>query len=302
MRRLQLHGVITALVTPFTANGDVDESSMREIVRFQLDSGIHGFFPMGTNGLGPAMEPAKRMKAAEIVVSETAGRIPVIIQVGASDPMISIELAVHAQRIGASAIASVTPFYYNPDNLAIVEYYTRLTKATKLPTLVYNIPRHTGNNISPELLSALSKIPGIVGIKDSSRDFTQLLDYINAVPPEFMVISGTDSFIFSALCAGMQAGVSAIANPFPDLLVHLYEHYQKRDFDAAKLLQLRINALRSTLSKPPIAPLLETLRMRGLTSGDVKLPLRSMTNAEIQDLHEALHKIVPEVNLDMRRN
>ena len=272
---------------------------MRELVRFQLDSGIHGFFPLGTNGMGPSTESEERKKVAEIVVSETAGRIPVIIHVGAADPDTSIELAIHAQKIGASAVASVTPFYYNPDNQAIVNYYTQLSEATSLPTFVYNIPRHTGNNVSVELLSQLSKIPGIVGIKDSSRDFSQLLDYLNSAPLGFNVISGTDSFIYPALCAGTQAGVSAIANAFPELLVQLYTKYEKGELNEARQIQLRIHSFRAILEKPPITPLLETLRMRGLRSGKVKLPLRSMTPTEIQALRDSLRKAVPEVNLSL---
>jgi len=299
MRNLPLHGIITALVTPFSSTGKVDEESMRDLVRFQLDSGIHGFFPLGTNGMGPVMESQERRKVAEIVVSETAGRITVIVHVGAADPDTSIELAIHAQKIGASAVASVTPFYYNPDNQAIVNYYTRLSEATTLPTFVYNIPRHTGNNVTVELLLQLSKIPGIVGIKDSSRDFCQLLDYLNCAPVGFNVISGTDSFIYPALCTGTQAGVSAIANAFPELLVKLYTKFEEGELNEARKIQLKIQWLRTTLEKPPIAPLLETLRMRGLGSGKVKLPLRSMTPAETQALLDSLRKIMPEVSLSL---
>lgn len=299
MRNLSLHGIITALVTPFSSTGKVDEGSMRELVRFQLDSGIHGFFPLGTNGMGPATDIQERKRVAEIVVDETDGRIPVIVHVGAANPDSSIELAVHAQAIGASAVASVTPFYYNPDNQAIVDYYTRLSEATALPTFVYNIPRHTGNNVSAELLSQLSKIPGIVGIKDSSRDFSQLLDYLIAAPPGFSVISGTDSFVFPAFCAGTQAGVSAISNALPELLVQLYTKYQKGELSEARQLQLRIHSLRSILEKPPITPLLETLRMRGFRSGKVKLPLRSMTPTEIQVLHDSLRKAMPDIKLSL---
>jgi len=296
MQNISLSGIITALVTPFSSDGKVDEIAMREIVRFQLDSGIHGFFPLGTNGMGPATEFEERKRVAEIVVNETARRIPVIIHVGAADPDASIALAIHAREIGASAVASVTPFYYNPDSLAIVDYYTRLSEATRLPTFVYNIPRLTGNNVSVELLSQLSKIPGIVGIKDSSRDFSQLLDYLNCAPSGFNVISGTDSFIYAGLCSGTKAGVSAIANVFPELLVQLYRKCEDGELSEARQIQLRIHALRAILEKPPITPLLEALRMRGLRSGKVKMPLRSMIPSEIQALGDSLRKAVPEVS------
>jgi len=296
LRSLALRGVITALVTPFTQDGDIIEESIRELVRFQLKAGVHGLFAFGTNGMGPAMEVPQRKKAAEVIVSETAGRIPVIVHVGGMDLHVGIELAAHAEKIGASAVACVTPFYYHPDATAVVEHYNRLSESTTLPLLLYNIPSNTGNNLSAETVRTLSKIPGIVGIKDSSRDFLQLLDFLSISPPGFCVISGTDSFFFSALCAGVQAGVSGFANAFPELMVQIYEDYTRGDLAEAKKLQLKIHSLRAALTKPEIAPLLETLRMRGLKSGKVKLPLRSMSTEEIRTLYEFLRNSLPEIN------
>ena len=294
VRSLALHGVITALVTPFTQEGDIIEESIRELVRFQLKAGVHGLFAFGTNGMGPAMEVSQRKKAAEIIVSETADHVPVIVHVGGMDLRVGIELAAHAQKIGASAVACVTPFYYHPDVLATEEHYRRLSEATTLPVLLYNIPGNTGNNLSAEIVGRLSKIPGIVGIKDSSRDFLQLLDYLSISPSGFNVISGTDSFFFSALCAGIRAGVSGLANAFPELMVSVYEAYTRGDLTEAKKLQLKIHSLRAALTKPEIAPLLETLKMRGLKSGTVRLPLRSMSNEEVRTLHEFLRNSLPE--------
>ena len=299
MRSLTLRGVITALVTPFSQDGEILEDSIRELVRFQLKSGVHGLFAFGTNGMGPAMEVQQRKKAAEIIVSEAAGRVPIIVHVGGMDPRTGIELAAHAQKIGASAVACVTPFYYHPDPRGVVEHYKQLSESTTLPVLVYNIPSNTGNNLTAETVVRLSNIPGIVGIKDSSRDFLQILDFLSVSPPGFNVISGTDSFFFSALCAGVQAGVSGLANAFPELMVQVYENYTRGSFSEAKRLQLKIHSLRSALAKPEIAPLLAVLRMRGLKSGNVKLPLRSMSAEEIKSLYEFLRKTLPEFNFTL---
>ena len=299
MRSLTLHGVITALVTPFSQDGEIIEDSIRELVRFQLRAGVHGLFAFGTNGMGPAMEVQQRKKAAEIIVNETADHVPVIVHVGGMDPRMSIELAAHAQKIGASAVACVTPFYYHPDAQAIVEQYKQLSESTTLPVLVYNIPGNTGNNLTADTVARLSKIPGIVGIKDSSRDFLQILDFLSISPPGFNVISGTDSFFFSALCAGVQAGVSGLANAFPELMVQVYESYTRGSLSEAKKTQLKIHSLRSALTKPEIAPLLATLRMRGLKSGTVKLPLRAMSTDEVKNLYEFLRKTLPEYSFTL---
>jgi 4-hydroxy-tetrahydrodipicolinate synthase len=247
--------------------------------------------------MGPAMRPEERKRVAEVVVDEVRHRVPVIVQVGASDPTVNVELARHAEKIGAEAIASLTPFYYHPDELAIVEHYERLSQATQLPLLVYNIPGNTGINVSAKLLQKLCRIPNLVGIKDSSRDFSQLVDYLRVVPEEFNVINGTDSYHFSAFCAGIHAAVSATSNAFPDLFVEMYEAYRSKDLEKGKALQLKINALRVATSEPQITPHLEALRMRGLQSGFVRPPLRSMTGAEIAALRNSISQIIPEIQL-----
>jgi 4-hydroxy-tetrahydrodipicolinate synthase len=295
--KLTLEGIITALVTPFSPNGEVDESSLRELVRFQLKSQVNGLYPLGTTGLGPIMPTEQRKRVAEIAVEEAGHRIPVIIQVGAADSVSSLELALHAQKIGADAVASLTPFYYQPGEPAIIEYFTKLSEATALPLLVYNIPRNTGNNVNADLLVKLSKLPHVCGIKDSSRDFSQLLDYIQKVPQGFHVINGTDSYLFSAFCAGAHAGVSATANAFPELFVEMYRAFRTNDFEKGKILQLKIHAIRQALSSPPIAPILEALRLRGFHSGMVKTPLRSMTAEEIENLRSQIASIVPDIRL-----
>lgn len=292
-----LRGIITALVTPFTKDGQVDEEAMGELVQFQLKNKVNGFFPLGTTGMGPVMEVSQRKRVAEIVVEKADGRVPVIVQVGAADPAASLDLARHAEKIGADAVAGLTPFYYHPGEEATIDYFEKLARTTSLPLLIYNIPPNTGNNVDAKLLEKLSKIPGVVGIKDSSRDFSQLLDYLLAVPEGFNVITGTDSFLFSALCAGSHGGVSATANAFPELFVEIYEAYRARDFEKGKALQIKIHSLRDALARPPIAPLLETLKMRGLRGGFVKPPLRSMRTDEIQALRAAMSIILPEMRL-----
>jgi 4-hydroxy-tetrahydrodipicolinate synthase len=292
-----LRGIITALLTPFSATGEVDDGALEELVDFQIRSRINGLFPLGTTGMGPAMEPAERKRVAEIVVKSVNGRVPVIVQVGDSNPKVSLELARHAENLGADAVACLTPFYYHPGTDSIVEHYRRLTEATKLPVLVYNIPRNTGVNVDAKLLVQLSRIPNVVGIKDSSRDFSQLLDFLSVVPKGFTVINGTDSYQFSAFCAGVDAGVSATANPFPELFVQLYEAYRSNSIKTGQELQAKIHSLRDVMSSPPLAPLLEVLKLRGLKSGSVRPPLRSMNSSEIASLRTAVSRLMPELSV-----
>ena len=294
---LRLHGIITALVTPFLKSGEVDQPALEEIVQFQLRSRVNGLFPLGTTGMGPAMEPEERKRVAEIVINEVDGKIPVIVQVGDSNPKTSLALARHAENAGADAVACLTPFYYNPGPDAIVEHYTRLAKETSLPLLVYNIPRNTGINVDLKLLKQLSQIPHVVGIKDSSRDFSQLLDFLRAMPDGFLVVNGTDSYQFSAFCAGAPAGVSATANPVPDLFVQMYEAYTSGNLNRGQELQKKIYGLRELLTNPPLAPLLEALKFRGLKSGTVRPPLREMNPTEVMNLRTSFRQLVPEMGI-----
>jgi 4-hydroxy-tetrahydrodipicolinate synthase len=292
---LKLEGIITALVTPFTSDGQVDGEAVDEIVEFQIGKGVNGLFPLGTTGMGPAMEPEERKRVADVVVKKANRRVPVIVQVGASDPLISLELARHAEGIGADAVACLTPFYYHPGADSIVDYYKRLTQATMLPVFVYNIPSNTGNNVDANLLLQLSRIRNVVGIKDSSKDFSQLLDYLETVPEGFTVINGTDSYLFSAFCAGVNAGVSATANVCPELFVEMYAAYKANNLDRGRILQMKIHSVRNATSTPTIAPLLEVLKMRGLKSGNVRPPLRQMNATEIANLRSVMGRILPQL-------
>ncbi len=297
VKNFKLEGVITALATPFKLNGDIDEEAMHELVQFQIKSGVNGFYPLGTTGLGPVMDANQRMQVAELVVREVQGRLPVIIQVGASDPSMALELARHAEKIGADAVASLNPFYYHPGEEATIDYFEKLSRATELPLFLYNIPSNTGNNIDAELLSKLCKIPKVVGIKDSSRDFLQLLDYLSVVPDGFNVINGTDTYQFSALCAGVNAGVSATANAFPEFFVQMYRAFKAGDIEKGKTLQIKVHSTRNLLSQPPIAPILEVLKMRGLKGGSVRSPLRPMTPNEVGALRDSIRLLLPELSL-----
>ena len=296
-RELRLQGIITALVTPFSDIGEVDETALEEVVQFQVRSGVNGLFLLGTTGMGPAMEPDERKRVAEVVVGAVDGRIPVIVQVGDTNPNVTIDLACHAEKIGADAIASLTPFYYNPGTEGIIGHYERLARQTKLPILVYNIPRNTGINVDAKLLSQLSQIPSVAGIKDSSSDFSQLLDYLGTVPDGFTVMNGTDSYQFSAFCAGVDAGVSATANAVPELFVRMYDAYKSNKIMDGEKLQERIHALRTVMNTPPLAPFLEALKIRGFKSGNVRPPLRPMNPPEIAKLRAALGRLMPELSI-----
>jgi len=284
----KIEGIITALLTPFTEEGDVYEEALQELVEFQVKTGVHGLYPCGTVGEGPTMSTEQRKRVAEIVVDQVKARIPVIVHIGAINTTMTVELAKHAEEVGADALGCVTPYYYTLDDNAIMEHYRRVAEAVRIPIFVYNIPHRTNINVTPDLMVKLAKLPNIMGIKDSSRDFTQLCEYVEKLGKGVTVICGTDAFMIPALFVGAKGAISAVSNVFPELLVDSYDAYKKGNYEKAIALQYKITATRRVLSKPAIAPLKEALKMRGFRAGTVKSPLRPMTEEETIKLRDSL--------------
>jgi 4-hydroxy-tetrahydrodipicolinate synthase len=288
---LNVSGIITALVTPFDDDGKIAESNLRDIVEFQIREGVNGFFPCGTTGQAALMSLEERERVAEIVVEQTRGRIPVIIHIGCPDTASTVRLAKHAEKIGAEAIGCVSPYYYSSiDEESILEHFRLVAESVTIPVFIYNIPRCTGINLRPPLVSRIAQIKNVVGIKDSSHDFPQLLSLLATVPKGFSVINGSDAAIYPALMMGVSAAVSAAANAVPEICSSIHRLLISGDHAGATREQFRLNKLLSILSNPTIAPLMECLRLRGIASGKVRRPLRELSPKEESIVAAALRE------------
>jgi len=291
----RIEGIVTALVTPFNLDGELDENALHRIVEFQIEKGVHGLYPCATFGEGPTMTVEQRKRVAEIVIERSGRRVPVVVQVGASDASTTIELSRHAERVGADAVAVVTPYYYNPDEEALVEYYKQVSENVAIPVFIYNIPYRTTVNITPDIaLKIVAAAPRVQGIKDSSRDFMQVLEYIEKLPRDFIILNGADAYILPALIMGVSGAMSGYSNAFPELYVSLYDLFKRGDYEKAREVQFKINLTRRMLrlhAQPFIQPVKEAMKMRGIPAGFVKRPLRPMTEEEIDDLRSKLKKL-----------
>ncbi|MCT8137170.1 4-hydroxy-tetrahydrodipicolinate synthase [Anaerobacillus sp. CMMVII] len=289
-----IHGVIPAVLTPFTTNGDVNEKALRNYVNFLIEKGVHGLFPLGTNGSGPLMSVADRKKVITIVVEETNNRIPVIVHTGAISTDETIEMTKHAAEAGADAAAIVTPWYFPHDDISLELHFSAVAEAIpNLPLYLYNIPGNAKNELKPKLVQKLAaKHQNIRGIKDSSKDLSRLQDYIFSLGDGYEIVVGTDALVYPALAMGATGVVSAVGNCFPEVMVELYEAYQAGDMKKAKELQYRANQVRDVLKLGSyITPYYEALRLRGLDIGEVKLPLRSLTETEKDALKTGLQAL-----------
>ena len=290
-RKRGVEGLITALLTPFDASGRVSERALIELVHFQLESGCQGLYPCGTTGLGPLLQAEERKRVAEVVVREAAGRVPVIVQVGSADTSSTVELARHAEKVGADAVASLTPYYYRPGDNAVVSHFEKICNSISIPLFAYNIPQFTGNNLRPSLVAGMARKGTIKGIKDSSRDFLQLLDIIQGSPEGFTVVNGTEEYALYGLMAGTAGQVSGKANAFPELLRSLVAAFNSEDYESALEAQRLVTEVRNLLGERAISSYYEVLKQRGIDCGKPRGPFLPLDKAEQKRIKAGLTKL-----------
>ena len=190
------------------------------------------------------------------------------------------------------SVGAVPPYFMKPDEESILNHFKAIADATRLPVYIYNIPRQALNAVTPSMmLKLIEASSNIAGVKDSSRDFINVLDYLRILPEDFTVICGTDSYIYPAMVMGAKGAITGYANGFPDVYADFLKTIRSGDTEAAKKKQFEINVLRSKLQKPPLAPHYEALRLRGVDAGVPRAPLRGMTDAEKANLKTELEKL-----------
>ena len=295
-----VRGVITALVTPFDAQGKLNESSLERLVEFQIRTGVHGLSPCGTTGETALLTVEERQHIAEIAVRIAKGRIPVLVQTGAASTATTIALTRHAQKIGASAATVVTPWYFRYGDDALIQHYVRVAESVPdFPIYLYNIPQLTGNNLSPNVVHAIAdRCPNVVGLKDSCGILAQIIDSAGARGGKFNVAIGSDGLLLSAAVAGIGAGISGNANAVPELFVEFYNAFWRGDLAAAQAVQARIQHARRTLKDGGDLSLFKAvLTHRGIPAGGVRAPLlnasKEMVDTAIQSLRDTGIPLTP---------
>jgi len=250
--RKDFTGVGTALVTPFTKTGSLDEPAVRRLARRQVDAGVHILVPCGTTGETPTLSPAERRRIVEIVVEEAKGRSLVLAGAGGYDTREVIHAAAEMERAGANGLLSVTPYYNKPTPEGLCQHYAAIADSTKLPIIVYNVPGRTGCNIDPATLVRLATIPNIVGVKEASGNMTQMAEICRAVPDDFIVLSGDDALTLPLMSIGGRGIISVASNQVPAEMVQMVEAAERGDYVTArrwhaKLLPLmQINFIESS--------------------------------------------------------
>lgn len=267
-------GCGTALVTPFTRSGALDESAVRRLARRQLEAGIHFLVPCGTTGETPTLTPAERLRVVELVVAEAAGRVPVLAGAGGYNTHEVIESAQQMARAGADGILSVTPYYNKPTPEGLRQHYQAIAEAVPVPIIVYNVPGRTGVNVDVATLVHLSAIRNIIGVKEASGNVTQMCEFCRAVPDHFLVLSGDDALTLPVMSVGGRGVVSVASNEVPGEMARMVELAEAGDFTGARRLHhdllplMQINFIESS----PI-PVKAAMAMMGLLEEVYRLPM-----------------------------
>ena len=269
-------GVGTAMVTPFTASGELDEAAVRRLGRRQIDAGIHFLVPCGTTGESPTLTDDERVRIVEILVDEARGEVPVLAGAGGYNTREVIELADRMREVGASGLLSVTPYYNKPTQEGLYLHYRAIAESTPLPIILYNVQARTGVNIETRTLLRLAEIPNIVGVKEASGNITQICEVVNSVPANFIVLSGDDAITLPVMSIGGRGIVSVVSNEIPGEMVAMVEAAEHGDFAAARAVHHRIFPLMQVnfVEANPV-PVKAAMAAMGLLEEVYRLPMCS---------------------------
>lgn len=284
-------GVIPAVLTVFDKEENIDEVGMRQLVSFLIDKGVNGLYLTGSTGEGFTMTSEERKKVVEIVIDETAGRVPVVVHVGAIGTKISIDLAKHAESVGADGISSVPPFYWKFNENQIIKYYEDIASSCSIPMIVYNVP--LVGLLGMNAIKRLAKIENVKGIKYTALSQYEITQIKDEVGEEFLVYSGADEMAMSGLIAGADGIVGSFYNIMPELFINIYNAVKNKDLDEAQRLQKQaVEVIMYALQLPSFyAGMKVILKWMGINAGYCRRPFENLTEEDEVKFKEGFKKL-----------
>jgi len=267
-------GCGTALVTPFTHDGALDEKTLRTLVRRQIEAGIDFLVPCGTTGENPTLTRDEHLRVVEITLAEAKGVVPVLAGAGGYNTAEVIDLAKQVEELGADGILSVTPYYNKPTQEGLYHHYKAIAAAVSLPVVVYSVQGRTGVNVEPLTLKRLAEIDNIVGVKEASGNVAQIAAVVHHVPERFDVLSGDDAVAMAVIGLGGRGLISVSANEIPGEMTQLVRSALNGDFATPRAIQRRYFSLLDVnfVESNPI-PVKAAMALMGLLEPVWRLPL-----------------------------
>ena len=289
MNKKPFQGTGTALITPFRADGSVDEKALRRLVDFQISEGIDMLLPCGTTGEGATLDADETDRVVEIVVEQSKKRVPVVAGAGSNSTAKAVHGTKRAKKMGADAVLSVGPYYNKPTQEGFYEHFRAIAEAEDIPVIVYNVPGRTASNIEAKTMLRLAEISNIVAVKEASGNLGQIMDIIRDRPPDFRVLAGDDAIALAIVALGGDGVVSVVSNEAPGMMAGVIDAALQGNFTKARELHYRLLPLMNVnfIESNPI-PVKAALAMMGLIEEKYRLPLVPMAASN----REKLAKVV----------
>src|SRR3954469_10917532 len=270
----RLAGCGTALVTPFTSSGEIDERSLRAFVDWQIASGVHVLVPCGSTGEAATMTLAEHRRVVQITVEQAAARVPVVAGAASTDPKKAIALSPEMQATGATHLLHASPMYNKPPQRGIVAHFRAIADAVQIPIVVYNVPGRTASNIEAATTLELAEHENIAAVKEASGNLAQVGEIIRHRPARFSVLSGDDPLTLQVMADGGDGVVSVTSNAAPQLVARLTDLAAAGNFAAARDIHHQLAEwTAAAFVEPNPIPVKAALAMMGRLSNVVRLPL-----------------------------
>jgi len=292
---MQLRGCGTALVTPFKQDGSIDEAAFRNLVAWQVESGIDFLVPCGTTGETPTLSHDEWLTVIDITIEVSAGRVPIVAGATSNSTQDAVEKAREvAARPGVSAVLTASPYYNKPTQEGQYRHFKTIAEAVDKALILYNVPGRTGANIEPSTLARLAEVPNIAGVKEASGNMTQIAEVCNAVPEHFLVFSGDDAITLPVIALGGLGIISVASNEIPREMAEMTRAAMNNDWDTARRIHRKFLALMQAnfIESNPL-PVKAVLAMMGKIEEVYRLPLLPMR----RDTRSRLHKIAVDAGV-----
>lgn len=295
MKSVELKGIIVPILTPMNEDETINVEELRSQVDRMIDSGIHGIFPCGTNGEGYILSTDEKRLVIETVVDQAAGRVPVYAGSGAISTKETIEQSQMAKAAGADVLSIICPSFAAASQEEIYTHYKTVAEAVDLPIVLYNIPARAGNAIAPATVGRLAQIENIIGAKDSSGNFANILGYIEAgkkkTNGKFYTLSGNDQLIIWTLLAGGTGGIAGCANVYPETMASIYDLFIEGKTEEARRANESIQNFRDCFKFGNPNTIVKTAAaLLGHNVGKCRAPFNQIPVAGI----DALKKVLEE--------
>lgn len=273
-----------AIVTPFK-EGKINYEKLGELIEWHIEENTDALIICGTTGEASTMTEEEHKNAIKFAVEKVNNRIPVIAGTGSNNTKHAVEMSKYAESVGADALLIVTPYYNKTTQKGLIEHYLTIADNVNIPIIVYNVPGRTGVNILPKTLATLSEHPNIRAVKEASGNISQVAEIARLCPKDFDIYSGNDDMVVPLLSLGGKGVISVVANILPRDTHEMVISYLNGDIDKARELQLKMKGLIDALfiETNPI-PVKTAMNLLGMEAGELRLPLTTMTDKNLQIL------------------